>query len=1050
MFKRYLCQLLVLALLSPAASFALGLGEIHLKSALDAPLDAEIDIVGATPEDLAGLKAQLAPRDAFAHAGLDYPAYFTGLKLTADKASDGRNVLHVRSVDSVTEPFATLLIEADWPRGHVVREYTVLIDPPVFSNTQNPNNAAVASPATGGNARSGNVERADAAASAPAAPAAGAAAATAATSGRSTSARSSGTATGPASGPAGAGGTYTVRHGDTLSAVAAQNYPGSDHSARERQLVGIYRANPSAFEGNMNVLRSGSQLQLPGDAELQAISPSEASSEIHRQYQAWSGGHNGGSGTGQLHLVPPQESGNAAGNAAPSTGSNSAAAGGAAAAAAGATAQATGQNAALSQRVQQLEAQLAEQQRLVQVRNEELAQLQARAGQSKTPPPNSTPANAPLAAAAPPATPTPAQPPPTQSAAPAPANPAPAPAAEPVPVPAATPAPPVVAAQPPASTGTTFLDLLEEYWLWLVLLAVLIVAAIMGLRFVRSRQEEEFDRSLGRLHPAFEGTQTSSGLRSVDTMPVRTLPATAGGEQSYRVEESGTHEQPTAILHDRTGEVPQLTSTEHVVIDDTVTGEHPVGLDQGDPLAEADFHMAYGLYDQAADLVQIAISREPNRRDLRLKLLEVFFVWGNKERFLQTARELASSRDQALPGEWEKVVIMGRQIASEDPLFEGASGLGAAASGGVDLNLEGGQNRVDFDLLGEPTSSHEPGNVGLDLDLGAALGDTQIRNEPDKSGESGVDFVLDDPERGNDATGSTREMPEAPPRPSGATATMQIINSGNAPSDAPTVERQQLEGVENNTIREKLDAATRAGLTSTSDQTAELALDDLGLDLGSLEGAGDETILQGGPDAATMLAGMDEESRRRLSGAADEEDQDRTQVTPTPPPTSESGTWLFTDSDLTDLVPDEERHRFDEDHSGSNPTEVITQLRPPPSIDPGATGRIQALDNSGLDLDLGNLEEHKDADGIDLDVGTPSAGETGTFVQTQRIAQADMPLPELEPATMSEVGTKLDLARAYMDMGDPEGARSILAEVLSEGSVSQKQEARRLMDTLPG
>ena len=62
----------------------------------------------------------------------------------------------------------------------------------------------------------------------------------------------------------------------------------------------------------------------------------------------------------------------------------------------------------------------------------------------------------------------------------------------------------------------------------------------------------------------------------------------------------------------------------------------------------------------------------------------------------------------------------------------------------------------------------------------------------------------------------------------------------------------------------------------------------------------------------------------------------------------------------------------------------------------------------------------------------------------------DIPLPDLEPATMSEVGTKLDLARAYMDMGDPEGARSILSEVLLEGSGSQKQEARRLMDTLPG
>ena len=83
------------------------------------------------------------------------------------------------------------------------------------------------------------------------------------------------------------------------------------------------------------------------------------------------------------------------------------------------------------------------------------------------------------------------------------------------------------------------------------------------------------------------------------------------------------------------------------------------------------FHMAYGLYDQAADLIRIAISREPTRRDLKLKLLEVFFVWGNKEQFLQTARELAETRANAAPGEWEKILIMGKQLAPEDPLFSG-------------------------------------------------------------------------------------------------------------------------------------------------------------------------------------------------------------------------------------------------------------------------------------------------------------------------------------------------------------------------------------------
>ena len=62
----------------------------------------------------------------------------------------------------------------------------------------------------------------------------------------------------------------------------------------------------------------------------------------------------------------------------------------------------------------------------------------------------------------------------------------------------------------------------------------------------------------------------------------------------------------------------------------------------------------------------------------------------------------------------------------------------------------------------------------------------------------------------------------------------------------------------------------------------------------------------------------------------------------------------------------------------------------------------------------------------------------------------DLDLPDLDAVTLSEVGTKLDLARAYLDMGDPDGARAILEEVLSEGSPSQKIEAQRLVETLPG
>jgi FimV-like protein len=94
---------------------------------------------------------------------------------------------------------------------------------------------------------------------------------------------------------------------------------------------------------------------------------------------------------------------------------------------------------------------------------------------------------------------------------------------------------------------------------------------------------------------------------------------------------------------------------------------------------------------------------------------------------------------------------------------------------------------------------------------------------------------------------------------------------------------------------------------------------------------------------------------------------------------------------------------------------------------------------------------------VDLDVGESmngadsSATATNSLkIQTNKLKPLDLAIPELEPVTMSEVGTKLDLARAYMDMGDPEGARSILEEVVQEGSASQKQEASRLIESLPG
>ena len=228
--------------------------------------------------------------------------------------------------------------------------------------------------------------------------------------------------------------------------------------------------------------------------------------------------------------------------------------------------------------------------------------------------------------------------------------------------------------------------------------------------------------------------------------------------------------------------------------------------------------MAYGLYDQAADLVRIAIARDPERRDLKLKLLEVFFVWGNKEQFLQSAHELASTRDQAAPGEWEKIVIMGKQLAPEDPLFSGGGGVSGAAAGGVDLDLEGGQSRVDFDLLGEPVPEDAAAGPRSGYRLGARR--VAMRRAPSRRPRErrmptsrctalirqSTQLRHHAPDDAHDEAAVPKRR-RSPPSSSRSAARRQSDDSPEGGDGAP---------------------AERPG----GEQTAELAIDDLGLDLG--------------------------------------------------------------------------------------------------------------------------------------------------------------------------------------------------------------------------
>ena len=894
--------LLMSALMSPNALFALGLGEIHLNSALNQPFDADIDLVSAADEDLSALRASLASGDTFTRYGLDKPAYLADFTFRVVRGPNGQDVLKVTSPKPVTEPFVTLLVEANWPRGRLLREYTVLLDPPVYA----PAARAAAEPVAAPRVATSPSTPAPVPATGTADPFA---AAPPPAPGPTTSPRAAVRPSGSSevAPTISADSTYRVRPNDTLWKIASAAHPGS-RSDVNRAMVSIYQKNPQAFDGNINVLRAGSLLKIPSASDVSAISASAAAAEVSRQYRMWRDGVPASEGpdaaSGRLRLVTPEQGTPAASTSTAPTQAPAAAA------------QAGTASGEAQARVQQLEAELAEARRLLEVRNAELATLQAQAGTAAQP-----------GAVTPPAAAATGEAPTTPETAPVPGGAEGAPIAEAPAVPAEAVPPPAPKAKPAAKpitkeapeAGPSLIERLADYW-WLLL--GLLAAALGYLFYKRSRAESgsaevDLQEALGR---------TTSDLRARQTATSR------GSESSIVVEERRSIEPAPAPKAAPATRAPE-PSRRPVAVDDTLSGDGPISIEAGDPLAEADFHMAYGLYDQAADLVQLAIKREPIRRDLKLKLLEIFFVWGNRDRFIEQAREMSASRADAQPGEWDKVLIMGKQLAPDDALFAGPQG---AVTADLDMELHGSEGPLDMDLGADQGTMTD-----IDISSTAALA----------PGEAGLDFIIDEPVRGMDGIGALE----------------------------PTVENP------------------RINFKGSSDEpTQELPIEELGIDVGEFESLDD-------------LAGMND------TGVMGEVVVEDTVESPRP---SHAGSG----------------QQRDEDEDLLSATGILKEQT---GILKEQTGILRGFENG----DVPEVDLTEDSTGVLPTIETPRLGGG-------KVTEVDFAIGE-EAATMSEVGTKLDLARAYIDMGDPEGARSILDEVLKEGSAVQKQEAERLMSSLP-
>jgi pilus assembly protein FimV len=592
---------LMMALSMPGAANALGLGDIHVDSALNERLAAEIDIVGATATELTGLQAAVANRETFLHHGADRPGFLSSTTFKVTRDSQGRPVLSVRSTESFTEPVVNFLVDLHWHNGEMIRQYTLLLDPPGFAASMR------AAPNT------------------PVAP--DAAAPIALTKAQTVSRQAE-----PPHDQAGSAGdqgagrkTTHIKIGakSTLRGIAWRVEERSE-SDLQRMMIAIFRANPSAFDGNINRMRRGAVLAIPARAELAAISKTEAKHEVQAQMAAWrshtpagdaatpnaassSGTANSSSATVQSGGAAP--SGKIAGDASDPLGA-----------------------AALGVRVQSMEQELREMKGLMDGERDQLVRLQRQAVSAGS--------QAPLTGT-------------------------------------------------PHQADARHVEPKSGRSLMVPIAAVLgvLAAAFAGLYFrFRRRVPAMADSRDGIVAAADtatdgllpEGAQadapddTAEAFVVVDeatqpSLPSLTEPAPAGHSEIAAASSNAAVHEPTVNMHvDTVNLRADPTRLDYNLLDLDLTAQYvqmPSALNEHVVVKERRTNLA--------DVLKLAIEREPDRHDLRMKLLELYYsaASSNRRAFLDVVQKLARDRDHLQGGQWDKIAFMGRQIAAENPLF---------------------------------------------------------------------------------------------------------------------------------------------------------------------------------------------------------------------------------------------------------------------------------------------------------------------------------------------------------------------------------------------
>lgn len=1004
---------------------ALGLGEVKLNSTLNQPLSAEVQLLDTRDLTAQQIIIALASPADFERNGVDRLYFYTEFHFEVVLDHPGGPIVRVTTRNAVREPYLNFLIEARWSAGRLLREYTILMDLPTFAEeVPRPVQAAEISKSKIASTTSTVTSKPPVARTPVRDP----------VSEELVEANEEKPAIiaeqdQPAKKSKVGAGTYgPIGNKDTLWEIAKAVRPDSSVSVHQTMLA-LQRLNPEAFiRGNINLLKKGQVLRVPDANEASGISKSEALSQVNAQNTDWSGASASTTGlgaqldasrrtpsarqqsetvSGSVKLEAPSATPNA-GNG-QGSGANKGA-GKALEAELSATLEeldrAKSEKTELSSRVHDLEDQVKTMQKLVDVSNEKLRALQLNTNKSaeqkslQSVAATAKPASSAVTASS------------LNSVAASSLN---------TVVSSSLAAEVLVAAQVASVDSSSvalssaaassvavkkkdivkpaalppeksIVDHISDNFLW-VILGLVVLGGVAGALIMRRRkaETEESDIEFNESDNTFSSEANFDAFNQVD--------------------------EDVSLPDEPIDEIALIDEEEVSAVAET-----------GDVVGEADIYIAYGKFDQAEEMLLNGLAKDPDSSEIRLKLLEVYSQTQNAREFdkhyafiLPLASAFALNRAAELRANIADVgsfdgEYQSPQVAAASPVIEDDFSF--------DLDLD------DDSAIKNTPSSSSSNSYQFDE---SPIIEQKITHEDD-------DFTLDfeQDESAIDAS-QAEDLSEI-------TLALDGLNDEILEDDLEVVDTddefsfdfKDLDAPTTTASRDAVSAPTPVSVLDTDDLQGDdfnLEMDVDNIDMAALDHEMDDfdadiSMLDFGEtknDAMNIKSNFDEDDSLDEDFAWSEEDEIST--------LEEDSKTIA--SDLDDI---DESFDAEQDSSLAELDDELLNLHETPVLHDTPVKEsdafVQALDDETLDDDLFEqaLSDFS-AEGLNLAAAT-------------ELSNDDMDAELDFMADTDEAATKLDLARAYIDMGDNDGARDILAEVAHEGNEQQRHEAVDLLSRI--